>query len=364
MTSLDNQCCAYGTNNKRCTNLIGHGTDHCNLHRSKATNLYMKYKKLSDEVDRTNMNKKFDNNKNHIEYLMKYYILLNNTYDARSKHRNYAYVPSCSDEGHNFQFIRLTKLIEECELLLNTLYSKEDIHNENIVVKEKKLMLNSQEIIIPVDDKRKILSQRIKAYREFRKQKEAETDFWINKYIEENKLLLQKRGLLVENLYKLINELYDEHNVLSHYHGEHDLTEEQYIKIPLYYRYVMLFNIVCDLKRLNYFSKYYNPKRCNERGCSCKRILAQPVKLGCPCIKYSDTIKKYTFLQTEDSLKCFYDDLFSNRDKLENIICNVCRLYQKYEKKMIFRKMKLSWIDDIKVLTLLDLDEEYEDDSS
>src|SRR5579862_3261055 len=107
---IKSQCCANTLSNTRCINSAIPGCDHCQLHHEKAKSLYMKYKGLSDLIDKMVLDKEFDNIQEKIDYIMNCYILLNKTFNARSKHHKYAYVPECIDEGHKFQFTRLKAL--------------------------------------------------------------------------------------------------------------------------------------------------------------------------------------------------------------------------------------------------------------
>src|SRR6266513_685025 len=87
------QCCALLEQHKRCSKTSIGSSDHCQSHRQIAKPLYIQYKKLHDQIDRFRLNTANEYN------LMKYYSLLSQTYEARRKHRNMAYVPECYDYG-------------------------------------------------------------------------------------------------------------------------------------------------------------------------------------------------------------------------------------------------------------------------
>jgi len=399
MSCGNNQCCANTPNNKRCTNLAISGSNHCNLHRAKAISLYKDYKKLSDIVDNMKLNKKFDNKQAQIDYLMKYYILLNKTFDARTKHKQYAFVPECSDEGHEYQFVKLQKQINECEILLSTLYEEvKEVKEEIREIKPK----NNKQVEIPLDNKSKSLASRIKAYKEFRKQKEEEENMLMNKYIEENKLLLLKRKDLSDKILKLIDEIFDpldicddilsgkyqgenvnygiwdyenedvdvvyvieneenddyflsdpyidsyyDNEILVQYECNYDYgypnEDHKPVKISKFYRYVILFNLISRLRDVDYFNKSYKHPICRERGCNCKGNQQFLLHLGCPCLKAVKNLRSYMNLSTEAALKEFYTTIIYNKSKLLPLIIDIIRIYQHAGDKIIYDEFKLSW---------------------
>ena len=79
MDCANNQCCAVSFDNTRCKNSVVDGSNHCELHRPKAVQLYKAYKKPSDIAEKLDLDKSFKNITDHINYIMRCYVILNKT---------------------------------------------------------------------------------------------------------------------------------------------------------------------------------------------------------------------------------------------------------------------------------------------
>lgn len=323
--SCSNQCCANTLSNSRCTNLTISGSSHCYLHRNKALNLYLKYKKFSDQADQLEIYKKFDNIQDQINYVMDSYILLDKTFNARTKHRMYAFVPECYDDGHDYQLIKLTKLMDECERILSELYIL-----ESSVLSETESSSESEEeapstVIITIKEK-------VKQCHKSRLDREREIEIWINKYIEENKTLLEQKRLLAYKISTYITELFDDDD------------------IHIFVQFVILFTLAGRLRNIGYFEKTFKPDKCKHAGCNC--CVYYDVALGCGCIIQNNTLEKYFTLSTEETLRLFYKTLLLNKTKLLPLIEDVTELYYQYGDEVMFMKVHLEWDQIQKRLTL------------
>src|SRR5579863_10042979 len=188
MSCAGNQCCAVVNDNARCLNAVTNGSTHCETHREKAITLYLAYKKLSDRVDKLDFAKAakgIANINDRINYLTKCYVLINDTYNARMRHRKYAFVPECYDDGHDYQFKRLQDLTTQCENMLARLYAK--ISSSDSSPKSEPSESSSEE-----DD----VIEEVKPYRKLRQQREKsekDLDAWIETYNRDNEEILQRR---------------------------------------------------------------------------------------------------------------------------------------------------------------------------
>src|SRR5438876_10338455 len=119
-----NQCCAITLDNKRCQNLVIKSSKHCSSHYNNALKLYKNYKKICDVAYNLDVDKHINDPNEKAKYLLKYYVLMNKAYDARMKHRKYAFVPECYDLGHDKQFKLINDKINLCEEKLYELYQE------------------------------------------------------------------------------------------------------------------------------------------------------------------------------------------------------------------------------------------------
>jgi len=321
MDCSQNQCCAIGLNNARCKNTCIGSSDHCESHRDTAVKLYHNYKKLQDKVDSLDFDKNIKNTKNKIDYVMKCYFLLKRTFLARSKHRQYAYVPECHDDGHDYQFIKLTKQIDECENKLTSLYK---IHEKETTIEEDQ---DEENEIGHSSENEKIRKQ----IRKFKKTRN-DTDEWIEKYNKENEEILSKRL----NYIRLIDE-----EAISLF-GDDDL----------FIKNVALFNMVRKLYSIGYFFDTFKPNKCQH--CNCGNYMPFDVKLACSCIIDNNTVFKYFNLSTEDVLKLYYETLTKNKEKIRPIVEDLKLLYLLYNEQIICIRLWLEWNIDQNRLILVE----------
>ncbi len=330
MECSSNQCCAPNTSNTRCTNSVNEGTNHCDIHRSHAMKLYHRYKTLSDKVDNLNINQQFPKLQDRINHVMRCYVLLNKTFSARTKHRKYAFVPECYDEGHDYQFVKLKGLIDKCENILGELYSSTPSESD------------STESDGSVEGDLESIDTTVKAsvtkYRKYRRNIENDIERWINKYIQDNKIILERRELLAKHIAKITLEMFDTYG--CEYDEELDYSFE---------KCVMMFHLSRRLHNMGYLpkdstgkkNKAYVPQKC--RHCNCNEYEATDLKLGCGCIFEANTISKYLNLCSEDTLKQYYGTLLFNKEKIIPILSDIKLLYALYGNNLLFMKLYLLW---------------------
>lgn len=315
-----NRCCALDKiTGSRCSNNCSGLSDHCENHRPDAVRLYNKYKKLHNQVDKLDLNKKVRGTKNRIEYLMDCYVLLNKTYDARMTHREYAYVPECYDEGHDYQFTKLKKLIEQCENMLITLnneYCKQSIIVYPNDEEEEEINQKPENIY---NDRKETIRSKIKRFNKHRNDLED----WIKKYNEENKIILERRfsyiRLIIEHVISLFGE-----------------KEENLFIIN-----VSLFNLARKLYSIGYFTDNFQANKCDH--CDCGAYIPYDVRLACSCIINNNTILKYFNLCTEDVLKFYHEILINNKDKIKPLVDDLKVLYEHYGDGLFTVRLWLDW---------------------
>lgn len=341
MSSCDlNQCSATASNNTRCTNKCISGSSHCELHKPKATSLYIKYKQLSELVDKINLDVQFDDIYDHIDYVMECYILLNKTFNARLKHRKYAIAPELYDDGHDHQFAKLGKQIDACEFILNELYDsiESDEYDSSSSSEEETyaIVRYNQNDQNNKNGKYKNIADKVKQCRRYRAEQERDINMWVDRYTQENKVILDRRRKIVEHIVMYIDKLFE------------DVDPDGIMCILV--KSVVIFNLSLELHKIGYFTNRFVPSRCKEKHCSC--FVPYDVKLGCGCIFENNSLNKYFGLLTEESLKSFFEAILINKSRLLPLTEDIFNLYQKYDQDIMFLKSHLVWDQLLKRLTL------------
>jgi hypothetical protein len=339
MNCSENQCCAED-NNARCKNLVTYGGSHCEKHRPTAGIYYLAYKKLSDIADKLDINEPIADVTARINHVMKCYVAFDKTFHARMKHRKYAYVPECHDDGHDYQFVKLKAQLDACETILAQLYM--NTPKELEYLKDSDESEDSKQLSIKPIKPIKTIKTQVNKYNSRRRNTETETGDWINKYIEENKVILSRRKTLIGNIVKFVAELFD----------SHDLDF-------IFAKCVMIFNLTRRLYVLGYFPKdfqgrpmkEYIPYKC--MNCNCGEYEANELELMCGCIYQHNTIAEYFNLSTEDALKQFFGTALFNRKKIAAIVEDIKLLYLVHQDHVMFLKLWLVWDPSLKRLKIV-----------
>lgn len=328
----DNQCCAY-SGVGRCINNAEGNSNHCQLHRPKATKLYLTYKNLCEVVKELDLNKGFDTPQARYDYIMNCYCKLNKAYQARHKHRKYAFVPECYDEGHMYQFVKLNQQMETCEKILEELTEELSSKSGDSEEHSKKHgKIKDVEIVVESNKGRRV----VRNYKQYRMEKEAEIKAFMEHYIKENALLLEQRDKLILLISNYIESLY----TLI------DVDDE----MSLFVKNISTYNLTHGLYHSRYFDRKFTPERCEDILCGC--YLDYDAVLGCSCVRMNNSIYKYYHMLKEDTIKKFYEVILLNKARLVPLLGDVMNLYRKYGEGVIFVKVHLVWDPQLKRLTL------------
>ncbi len=319
--------CVAPLNNKRCINTPVGDSNHCSLHRPKAISLYKKYKIACEEAEQYDLNKEFSNDQDKVNYIMTYYIKLNNAYNARQKHRTYAFVPECFDTGHLHQFVKLNNQMVECEKILDQFQPNDVEVNNDCVEKEPK---NSITI------KQKENNRKIKSFKQNRIKQEADINQLIDHYIHENSILLKKRSKLMGFITTCIDTLYE----------EIDPNED----IEYFVKHIVSYNLVVGLYRWGYFESNFKPDKCSDITCGC--YVPYDIKLACACVLNNHSVNTYFNMISEKSLHKYYELVLIHKNKILPLFEDVINLYDEHEDTLMFLKVHLVWHHDLKRLVL------------
>jgi hypothetical protein len=329
------------------------GASHCEIHRAKARSLYLKYNDLSDRVDQMDFDdicQKISSKgsiKDQIKYLMNYYILLDKTYKARMKHRQYAIVPEFYDKGHDFQFTRLNELMACCEDKLSELYKLEESESNIKISTETSTKTNvkanakantktnaktdaktdtkmsTNMSLVKYTDKAKYNQSSMSLARSKR---DEEINQWIEHYIADNQRLLQDKQKLMDFLLKNVIGLFDA------YQG-HD--------IELFWQCVIISSLTNQLCKIGYFDPDFEPMVCPE--CNCGEYIPYDFRIGCNCMKSCESVYEFLNRSPKEILEKFFRILLLNKNKILAIIPDLIYLYKIYGTNIFFMNLLLTW---------------------
>lgn len=317
-----NQCFAPSYNG-RCKNKCITNSKHCELHNPKSTRLYIKYKKLSDKTKDINLNKEFDDILSNIDYVMDCYNLYNKTYEARLKHRKFAIAPNLYDQGHDFQFIDLKNKINECEEILNDLYvSYENQDSDDTTDSDSSDDDDNTSIVIY---KKKSFSERIKLSKEYRAMREQEINAYVEKYIKENKIIIERKNNLIYRLCICISLLFEHNDIINNR------------------KITAMISLIIKLHNINYFKTSFTPQTCQAPECKCK--IPYSLSLGDEYIYGTKCFCQYMELFPEESLKFIFNICLFNKKKLLPFVDDINELHQEYEDDLIYIPGELVWKD-------------------
>lgn len=334
-----NQCFAPTSFDKRCRNKCVPNSKHCELHNPKSTSLYIKYKKLSDKIKDINLSKEFDDISSNIDYVMDCYNLYNKTYEARLKHRKFAIAPNLYDQGHDFQFIDLKNKIDECEKILNNLYTlyenqSTDSNDTDDSDSYEDNSNNNNSMIIYNDQS---LYQKIKLIKAYRAMREREIDDYVEKYIKENKIIIERKNNLIYRLCVCISLLFDKR--VNPSTGNVDVFRDDYIVNNR--KITAMISLIIKLYNINYFDSNFVPRTCQHPECKCK--IPYSLSLGYEYLQDARCFCQYMELFSEESLKFIFKIFLFNKKKILPFVDDINELYENYDDDIIYIPGQLVW---------------------
>ena len=330
--NFEKQCCAITIYNTRCIKNVTGKSDHCDLHRPTAKKLYTAYKDICSKADEFDI----ENNSN-IQYLTRAYIWLNSAFDARMKHRKYAFVPECYDEGHDFQFTLIKQKINLCETKLAELYKTTNMITNEVYVKSTKPKKNKKNSSSSSStnsddgiDSNISIPARIYKYQKQRQVISTDIDQYISQYIEENKIIKERKKILVNYIRKCILGLIRNND-----------TDLSLFCSTIYY-------ILCELYSIDYFDRDFVPERCNCNRCD--NFVSYKMDQFCGCTHCTD--ERFLLKLSEENLKKMYELLLLNKSKIQPVINSLLYYYHFYGKNIIALNYELTWDNKINSLVL------------
>lgn len=328
MNEENNQCCAVIHGDKRCSKQTVTHTNHCPEHLPTANKLYTNYKKICDTAYNLEINKPISNLSEKFNYLYDCYLWFNRAFHARLKHRRYAFVPECYDEGHNKQFTFILEKMNKCEEML------QEMHLLNEEIKQDQL----KDIHLEVEDhteKSNIkqtaiesIPETIKKNKVKRDNNEKEENRLIEKYYNENKEQLEKRNKLNYVCFNVIESLLE--NFVD--------TDE----INMFEITVLIHHLTLKLYNYGYFEDNYMPEKCKD--CQCNNYVSYDERLACGCIFQNNTLDKYFNLMSDTTIKKFCEIMLLHKKKLLPMIEDLIGLYDSYQEDLLIKtKVRIKW---------------------
>lgn len=263
-----NQCCAP-SNGSRCPNIVLRQQDnefkYCNNHHDQSIKLYLRYKKLSNRTDKMRLGRKFKTIQERIHYLLKFYVLLNKTYNARYKHQTISVDVSCQDKGHLYQLTKLQNLLMKCENLLIELNDEFVIENINLMNEIEELSEEDEDnnIVINNNDIKELcIKEQIKECIRLRIETERETNAFLDRCIKDNDEYERKSDNAIYNFQTIVNKYF---NIKKCSCDGDQLTPEvanSTRKISNYALSAAVMNIYKVFLSLHYFEDNFSPQEC------------------------------------------------------------------------------------------------------
>ena len=333
-------CCAP-TENGRCTQqTLNENCDHCSAHHDIALKLYLEYKEICAIANSKNIDIKISDPQKQIKYLFNCHTWFVRAYNARLKHRFYAYVPETYDNGHNKQFQIIQDKINICQNKiseLNTLQispetnNKEDFEEEENNNKEdfEEENNNKEDFEEEFNDEKeidtKLMITRINNFKKKQIENDRAFDKILRKNIAENDRILKERIKIGNLILRLIE---------SH-------TDNKY---NIFFVQISIFRIFVEMYNLDYFEPEYYPKACEN--CNCGGYKPDYFSLGCPCYLRTDITSLNFLLEiqaTNKQLKIIYHAMLTNMPWFIPIIEDFILLYKKHNTGLIKNGMAFMW---------------------
>jgi hypothetical protein len=314
----------------RCINFITENSLHCELHREKAKQLYLKYKKYSASCKNLKFNVSDEKN------LLDCYILLNKAYNSRMKHRKYHIIEEIRDKGHDYQLEKLMNQINLCEKYLvditNINYSLYTQNIENTKNKEDKEDDSIVSIVNIKTKKRKIV---LEDYEEL-----------VNNYILENEKHKEEKHKLISYLFVNILSMFcDENDEVYIVHKIYRINSVEEVNISKYgkvvnnlscYIWNCIFQLIYQLKIIGFFE--------NKLEHDSYRIILNP-KSGID--SYDDKGISMDYFVTnfsKEALKNDFECALLHKTKIAylsmNIIYTILKQKNSLKNELVFRLLR------------------------
>lgn len=328
MNCESNQCCAVIHNNQRCPNMAQIHASHCLEHIQTATKLYGKYKKICDTAYSLDINKQISDMQAKFKHVYDCYIWLNRAFHARLKHRRYAFVPECYDDGHNQQFKFITDKLKQCEERLTEIYKLHekmnamehiDIYDIQEDTHDKQLIKHDTIDSIPTD----IILKKKK-----RDNNEKEENRLIERYYNENMERLEKRSKINHMCLNIIKSLVEPKIIID--------------TSTVFEICVLMHHLTVELHRIGYLNDNYVPEKCQD--CNCGNYVTYDVRLTCGCVFRNDTVEKYFNIMSDKTIKYFCEIMLVHKEKLIPLVDDLLKLYASYKERLIGdMKVTIKW---------------------
>lgn len=333
----ETQCCAVTFDNKRCTNETIHSSHHCEVHYPQAMKLYKKYKHYCDVAYNADLDAKFQDSNDQVKYLMKCYNWLNLAYDSRLKHRKYAFVPECYDQGHDYQFQFIKEKLKKCEENMQEIYrsakSKVRVKPVEIEIEEEEEKESWTEEITDKEKMKKFIKKKQQ------KREETEEELF-SKYIEENRVIIQRKEkcmfLVMENTFRILEDYMD-------------ISEDRHF-------FCIIFHHLClELNGIGYFDPNFKPTWCRDcnPGCTCNEPAKHEVHLCCKSAALTRSIREYFTHIHEESIKYYCEAIIRYEDKIRPLVEDLAKLYLLFGPKIAFMNVIFTWSPERKRITLI-----------
>jgi len=330
--SFNMSCCAViETNGKkgRCPNRPLNGKYHCGLHHHKAQKMYSYYKKVCANVDNYDINAIDD-----VNQLMKIYSYYNQAYDARMKHRSYAFVEEMHDEGHNEQFNIIRQKIDDCERRLTLLYQRSLCQNDGACPRRQSRSRKTAERLELERSVEEAINRIEKTKSERSLLNKTNVDY-LDKCISENKALLKAKREVFHYISKKLKEM------TRHKYD----TERSHVFV------LAVFRLIQRLFELGYFNDdfditNYKPSRAEEEDARISFLFPSFWNSDSNVPKGKGSASSYMMGCELRVLNLYSDMLDSMEDRLKIPISSLKEFYDDWDSRIFIMELMFIFVAD------------------
>lgn len=317
----------------RCEHSTYGESKHCKQHHTKALKLYLNYKALCDYADKLNIHKPVKNRSKKIAHLKNCHQRLVDAYNARMKHRNYAFFPDCWDYGHNLQFTIINNKIETCQREIKNLiasrftsmrsedhvYVDDDDNDNDDTNDDTNGDPNSDTNSDTIEYKNLVSS--IRSFNKLKKRDEIETNLMLEKYISINKKRVEKENKAIVIFAKILKNISKTDDVVMN---------ESLFRLIGFMDY-----------SVEYFDEDYIPKICSN--CDCKQYQSYDFLLDTNKLGDKDSLESLFTGTRVEFIDYMVDTTLSNLSKIIPICGDLKGLYKIYGRSILNMGISIQW---------------------
>lgn len=320
--------CLAPVKGKQCEKFSLCNALHCSDHITKGQTLYNQYKEICNKIDvyPTEIPSKYQTIPEKIRFYHEYYCLLIRAYKGRLAHRDYGFIPSCFDYGHEIQFTILLEKIAQTEDRLSDLSDLYEAFEEEMIQKEQKQI---EEEPVPQTEDIEIVIEKVRVFKRKRVDDSKLVENVLKKYMRENLQLKIETDAIVDKCLKMLMQFAK---------GSSE-----------YFKLFGIFDLIGRLHGIGYFAVCFKPIKCCDE---CDDFLFHEVKIADKSINERDNTKDFLSSLHIDSLKALCEIMERDRLLIKHVCGDYNLLWKSHATNLMDTKLTLIWNKTLGRLTL------------